>query len=166
MLVIWSEHMRYLSRWNLSYVQNFMQDMTSLSFQRPTLSAFLCTSIWQSANSRSWTFVTLLSVVTILGPLAWCINNRRANMLKLDYKFLTMVIEGEVSLNTASQHSLISLRDFLPKARLESSTDIALFPSFYIRWTCPLPYVVKRNLWVQFGWNFESSGIQECTTRK
>jgi len=64
------------------------------------------------------------------GTWAWLIKNRRGTTLKLVNPFLTVAIEGELSPYTASKRSLISLRDFPSKKKIESQTDIALSPFF------------------------------------
>lgn len=63
---VWREEKLFLSRQQLSHAQSFLQDVTYAVFEKPYVSAIFCTSSLSSANTRSWTFVTLFYAVANL----------------------------------------------------------------------------------------------------
>ena len=96
------------------------------SFEMHTVSA-----ISRIFNRRPWMFVTLSSVVVIFGAPGYGSSKtdlrRRWNSLN---QFLMVAINGEESLYTASKTLWFCCAISLPKTRIESLTDIALFPFF------------------------------------
>jgi len=70
----------------------------------------------RSANTRSWIFVTLSSVLAVFGAPGRGSSKTdvRPRWSSLN-QFLTVAVEGEESQYTASKRSLISLRDFPSK---------------------------------------------------